>query len=329
MDRKVKVWVILLGIFLVISILVNVFLAWTILRKPLGPTLAVSTAIPTDGPPSTQPTEAPEPSVQPVCGHTEPMMLLILLTGRSDTEPSHQALALRLAKVDFVNRSVVSVFFPRELKITVQGLESLEVNEARIDEIYRYGMEILNDDRAAATSLVAQALYDNFETLPDHYITLDLTRLAGLIDAVGGVDVQILSAYDATTYGLPHFQPGEMYMEGELALAFAASASLETRWEGLDRQTQVLKALRDKALSPSILPQAPELIGQFQSAVTTDLSIQQGLDLACLAEQVFADQVNFSGVGIDLVIPQPDGSLMPDVEAIKAMLVEEFRNPDL
>jgi anionic cell wall polymer biosynthesis LytR-Cps2A-Psr (LCP) family protein len=206
----------------------------------------------------------------------------------------------------------------------VLALGDEEDSGTRLDIIYHMGMAAQDDDPAAATSFVAQVLYDSFGVLPDHYLTLDLTRLAEMIDAVDGVDVQVLSDYDATQHGLPYFQVGEMHMQGELALAYAAATSYDARWDGLERQTQVLKALRDKVFSPAIIPKTPELIERFRLAVTTDLSIQQGLDLACLADQVSIEQVTFTGVGNDLVRTEPDGSLAPDVEGVIRLLIETF-----
>ncbi len=317
MDRKTRfLLVVLAGLILAIC-LVGAYAVWRTMQTPLGPPLAVSTT-----------REAPESTVvisaDTVCGQSEPMLVLVLLTQREHLEPSRQALALRLVKVDFVNRTVASVYFPKELRVTIDSLGDVGFRDIRLDEVYRLGMELQNDDLLLATSLVAQALSDTFGVQPDHYFTLDLTRLAEMIDAVGGVDVQILSEYDATAIGLPHFQVGEMHMPGELALAYAAAASADARWDGLERQTRVLKALGDKALSPTILPQIPELIETFRVAVTTDLSIQQGLDLACLAGQVSSEQVTFNGVDSDLVRTEPDGSLAPHVEEIISLLIETF-----
>lgn len=323
MDRQTKFLIVVLGGLLLAIILVGVYAVWQTAQTPLGPPLAVSTTRqPTE--PSKVTTPLSEPITETVCGHSEPMLILVLLTQREHLGPSRQVLALRLVKVDFVNRSVASVYFPKELKLPVLALGDEEESGTRLDIIYHMGMAAQDDDPAAATSFVAQVLYDSFGVLPDHYLTLDLNRLAEMIDVVGGVDVQILSEYDATAHGLPHFQVGEMHMQGELALAYAAATSYDARWDGLERQTQVLKALRDNALSPAILPKIPELIERFRLAVITDLSIQLGLDVACLAEQVSTEQVTFTGVGDDLVRTEPDGSLAPDVEAIKSLLADVF-----
>jgi anionic cell wall polymer biosynthesis LytR-Cps2A-Psr (LCP) family protein len=88
----------------------------------------------------------------------------------------------------------------------------------------------------------------------------------------------------------------------------------------------VLKALRDKALEPSNLLKAPELISSFRQAVTTDLSPELGADLICLAEAVTAEQIVFYGVDGTFVIPNTDGSLAPRTDRIEELIQEAFGN---
>jgi anionic cell wall polymer biosynthesis LytR-Cps2A-Psr (LCP) family protein len=260
------------------------------------------------------------------CGHTQSMQVLFLLTDRSESGTSDRLLALRLVEADFPNQTVASIYFPKELNLTIGALADVGFDQIRLDEIYRVGMEMQDNDVAAATNLVAQALYDTFGVLPDHYVTLDLTSLADLIDAIGGVDVEILEAYDASAVGLGQYYKGVVHMDGDEALTFSAAASPLARWDGLERQTQVLKGLRDEALDPSNLLKAPELIASFRQAVTTDLSPELGTDLICLAEAVTPDQITFYGVDDTYVIPSTDGSLAPRSDRIEELLLEAFGN---
>ena len=115
-------------------------------------------------------------------------------------------------------------------------------------------------------------------------------------------------------------------MDGDEALTFSAAASPLARWDGLERQTQVLKGLRDAALDPSNLLKAPQLIQSFRQAVTTDLSPELGTDLICLAEAVSAEQIVFYGVDDTFVIPNTDGSLTPRTDRVEELLAEAFGN---
>ena len=306
--RRSRLWILILLLLIIAIPLLVFYLVTNVFNTPLDAGLNVDTSGAT------------------VCGHSQPMQVLFLLTSRSEAGASDQLLALRLVEADFPNQTVNSIYFPKELALTVEALADVGFDEIRMEEVYRVGMEMQDDDVAAATNLVAQALFDTFGVLPDHYLTLDLTSLADLMDAVGGVDVEVLEAYDATAVGLGQYNPGIVHMGGDEALTFSAATSSLARWDGLERQTQVLKGLREEALDPVNLTKAPELIQSFRQAVTTDLSPELGLDLICLAEAVTAEQIEFYGVDETFVTPRTDGALVPRVEAIEELIVEAFGN---
>jgi hypothetical protein len=75
-------------------------------------------------------------------------------------------------------------------------------------------MEASWDDPVQLTNWVAQCILDNFGFFIDQYGTIDLSRLARTIDAVGGPDDEILRASDTRRYGMPNFQSGVMNMYG-------------------------------------------------------------------------------------------------------------------
>jgi anionic cell wall polymer biosynthesis LytR-Cps2A-Psr (LCP) family protein len=304
--KRSRLWIVILLLLIIAVPLIVFSLVTNAWESPLDAILNVDT------------------SEQTVCGHSQPMQVLFLLTGHPESSTEGHLLALRLVEADFPNQTVASIYFPKALNVTVQALSDVGFDEIRLEEVYRVGIEMQDDDAAAATNLVAQALYDTFGILPDHYVTLDLTSLAELMDAVGGVDVEVLETHDATSIGLRIYEPGVVHMGGDEALAFSAVISPFGRWDGLDRQTQVLKALRDQALEPSNLLNAPELIASFRQAVTTDLSPELGTDLICLAEAVTAEQIAFYGVGDTYALPNTDGSLSPRNERIEELLAEAF-----
>jgi len=306
-NKRLRLRIILL-LLLLIVVLVAVCLLTDFWRAPLNAVLNVDTSGGT------------------LCGHSQPMQVLFLLTDQSDSGTSDRLLALRLVEADFPNQTVTSIYFPKELNLTISALSDVGFDEIRLDEVYRVGFEIQDNNVAAATNLVAQGLYDTFGILPDYYVTLDLASLADLIDAVGGVDVEILEEYNASAVGLGQYYKGVVHMDGDEALTFSAAASPLARWDGLERQTQVLKGLRYVALDPGNLLKAPEIIQSFRQVVTTDLSPELGADLICLAEGVTAENISFYGVDDTYVIPSTDGSLSPRSERVAELLLEAFGN---
>lgn len=109
-------------------------------------------------------------------------------------------------------------------------------------------------------------------------------------------------------------------MDGWLSLSYSSATSAAARSDGLHRQTEVLKALKDQVLTPSILLRMPDMMREFRGTVVTDLSLEQGTNFVCLAGDLTADQVTFLGVDAELVREQPNGDLLPELPAIRELL---------
>jgi anionic cell wall polymer biosynthesis LytR-Cps2A-Psr (LCP) family protein len=71
----------------------------------------------------------------------------------------------------------------------------------------------------------------------------------------------------------------------------------------MDNQTLVLCSLRDKLLNPSVLPKIPQIVGAFQGAVQTDLSLEQLTQLACLLPHIEREDLLFASFPQDMLQP--------------------------
>jgi anionic cell wall polymer biosynthesis LytR-Cps2A-Psr (LCP) family protein len=233
-------------------------------------------------------------------------------------------LAIRIIKVDFSRKTATLFSFPRDLWLPVAGLESYGITQARLGEAYLIGINNAGFSTAAATNLVAQALLANFGATSNHYITAKLSTLAAAIDAAGGITVNIPMAYDGTPFGFHYFAAGPYFMTGALAMEYALAPSPLEQWSGLDRQTQVLMALLQKALSSEIIPKIPSLAQQFLQVVTTDLSMQQISDLICISQQIPLTSIIVNGVGPTNVSYGAGDILYPDMDAIRTKIKQSI-----
>lgn len=301
-----------------------------LMNTPLAPTLQSNTPMvfPTTGitpgvPTATKlavPTKAPTATAGTVanCGVTGSVNILVMGVDLPFSDAFKGPLAIRLVKVDF-GQKTASVFpFPRELLISVQGLEAYGITQARLGQLYLIAKSNAGMSDAAATNLLAQNLNLNFGASTNHYITGKMSTLASIIDTVGGLTLNIPVTYDGTPYGMHYFPAGPYHMNGLLALEYAIAPTTFDLWNGLDRQTLVLNTLFQRILSPDVIPQLPALIPQFLQVVTTDLSAQQLLNLACISQQISRDHVVFSGVGPADVTMGAGGILYPNYDSIRA-----------
>jgi LCP family protein required for cell wall assembly len=183
-------------------------------------------------------------------------------------------------------------------------------------------------------ALLDQTLRENLGVPVDHYVRVDFSGFTRLIDAVGGVTVDV-EAPIGDTFPDPNsptgtfemtLEAGPQYMDGQTALAYCRS-----RWSTSDldrgqRQRQVLLALWEQAFTVETLAQAPHLWATFEDAFQTDLTLGQAVQLAYLVQGIEAQDVRTKSMGWDEVrswtTSQGARVLLPQTEAIQRVILE-------
>ena len=267
---------------------------------------------------------------QEVCGNTGSMLVLFTGEDFSKGVAPLGADSVRVVKVDFSNKKIIVVGFPRDLWVKTAGLAGQNFPETRLGLAYHYKKEATSGSDqhkiTTATTQIAQALYDNFGLRPDKYLTIQLQNTPAFIDTIGGLDINVPQAF-TSQYGVS-FSAGSQHMDGAKATEYVRSWS-EDKKEGdllrFPRQNVFIKAVQDKVLTADILAKVPDLYKQFDKSIVTDLSPKQIADLACMAKEVPQKDITFHEiVPTDLVTEQADRALMPNVEKIKAALKAWF-----
>ncbi|MCR5430705.1 MAG: LCP family protein [Eubacterium sp.] len=118
-----------------------------------------------------------------------------------------------------------------------------------------------------------------------HYAQLNFTGFGKLIDELGGVTVDVEKGFSYRTYEnygedngkrkTYKFKKGKMDMDGNEALTFARTRKAFANGD-IQRnrnQTAVLKAVSDKALSPSILLRYNGVVNAVQDCMETDIDL--------------------------------------------------------
>ncbi len=326
-NRIVIIVVVIVAILLLcICAAVGGYSLW---NTPLGPSLSYPTEVftpipenfpgaPTAGIPAAAPTATTAPpSLVSNCGNSGSKNILVLGVD-APYGGIIGPLVITIIKVDFSQKSMNTFSFPRDLWLPITGLENLGFTQARLGESYMIARSNGGFTVPAATNLVAQNLNKDFGAMSNHYLTVKISTLAKLIDAVGGITVNIRVTYDGTPYGYHYFAAGPYYMNGALALEYALAPSASSQWGGMDRKSEIFTALFQKMSSAEIVPKIPTLITQFLQTVTTDLSLQQILDFVCISQQTPSSQITFTGVGSGDVTSGASGILYPNFDSIRA-----------
>lgn len=194
--------------------------------------------------------------------------------GRSDT--------MILVQVDGDDKTIRMASFLRDMYVKIPGKGSNRLNAS-----YIWG----------GHELLRKTLETNFGVTADAYVEVNFERLVKVIDAIGGVEVEvsekerqqvnsILRFYnekigDAQEDQLLH-ESGLVLLTGKQALCFSRIRKIDGDVQRTARQRKVLEAAFHKVTQLS-MAEISLLILQNMDAVQTDLTIADAIDLIPLA----------------------------------------------
>lgn len=313
-------------------------------RSPLAPMLtgkqmadesATPAAASTPEPPAANPPypapttgqPAPRPTLTTAvrCGLSNP--LTILFTGTGVAQGMTTADAIRVLRLDPAQPSAVVLAFPRDLYVRTSVLQSANMVEGRLGAAYYYKKQITpgteRQQTIAATTVLAQLLYDNFGVTPDHFITVNLVPFGQMIDAVGGVEVTLSDPITLANGEV--LQAGTQQLDGRQAVEFVRDNS-DSEQARLARQNLLARALHTRVRTGETVLNPGELLQQFNAAIVTDLTAQQIAALGCLAKEIPEDRITFVEVDPTMYEVAADGALIPDAAAVSEM-VRRVLNP--
>ncbi len=265
------------------------------------------------------------------CGNTGRMHLLVIGLTAPNVEEALGADAIRLVTIDFDQPSAAVVTLPVYIWVETPVLSEMGIDHLHLTTVYWKAYAAAKADteqiRArVATQAVAQTIMDNFGYMPDHYITVNDSGFVEYVDALGGIDVDLPKAVDGTAEGYGIYLAGPQHLDGKHTLNFArlfhpnGVTGLDI-WGNFERQNIVVKAVLDGMLKPQNWTKIPALVEQIDRAMDTDLSPDQLMDLACIAQKV-GENTRMLTVDETMVAKDIQGRMIPDTEAIKSLIAE-------
>ncbi|NPA27311.1 MAG: hypothetical protein GXO36_06920 [Chloroflexi bacterium] len=258
---------------------------------------ATPTATPTPGPTEVvEPTATPSPTPTPtpLCGGPARMNILFV-GGRFD--PQENGDVVRVIAVDFANKQVRIVPFPRDLRVELpqdfveQTGYGSPVKLASVNLLGGTYMHALAK-RGDGAILTARVLDLNFGVKTDRYIAVGGRVIDNFVDAIGGVSVYIPTEINDPTQTGAHFKPGYQVLNGHDALLFTRIRYDVGDLGRIERQTIIAKAILQKLAHPSMIERAPEIINYFIQArydLITDLTPEDLNLLYCLGKMLDPD----------------------------------------
>jgi LCP family protein required for cell wall assembly len=263
---------------------------------------------------------------------TDRINILLLGIDKRDDEPiaGTRSDTIMLASIDPVTKSAAMVSLPRDMWVNIPGCTvrtGCTAGQQRINVAHAVG----------GPEMAVQTVTTDFGVPIQHYARVDFRGFEQLIDAVGGVVVDVDrpvkdDEYPTADYGYQriYFGPGPQLLDGARALEYARSRHGMNDFARAGRQQKVIVSVRNRVLQLNMISRAPELVGIVQNALATDLTPVQMLALGKLVSEIDRDKITNLVIDTNYVRPftGADGAdlLDPDIPAIKRAISSAQRS---
>jgi LCP family protein required for cell wall assembly len=214
-----------------------------------------------------------------------PTTILVLGTDggdRAGREGANRSDSIMLLRTDPGKRRLAYLSIPRDLQV----------------EIPEYGLAKINAaNQFGGPALALRTVKDLTGLDVNHVVFVDFDRFEELIDAVGGIDVNVPRAIRSNRFDCPYktaarcaqwrgwrFERGVHHMDGRRALVYSRIRHnllnpAETDFDRARRQQQVVAATLDKVTSAGTALRLPFVGGDLVRPLATDLTAWELMQL--------------------------------------------------
>ncbi len=125
----------------------------------------------------------------------------------------------------------------------------------------------------------------------DYYAVIGISGFSQLVDAVGGVDINVTQPVNDPGYQFApnevgfYVAAGEHHFDGKYATAYARSRHGSSDYARAARQQQLLLALRSKLSDPFVLTNLPQILDAVSQIVRTDAPLDRLPDIISIVER--------------------------------------------
>ncbi len=273
-----------------------------------GPTSAPANSaqlVPTAGPTSKLPavvlpaerTEKPQVTAIPthaprVNANKNDIMNVLLIGSDADLDPSDPSFRTDTMVIVSINRTtntVAMLSIPRDLFVYIPSLGMQRINTA-----YYWGQAINWNPGKGFGLLQATILY-NLGIPVHYYARISFTGFKRIVDTLNGVDIAVdcqvsdlrfqgqYNELQTPVYSKFTLDVGYHHMDGSLALWYARMRKESSDFDRNRRQQQVLRAIWRTAREQGLIAKAPELWGQVNEILETNMQLPDVLGLVPLA----------------------------------------------
>ena len=211
--------------------------------------------------------------------------VLVLGYGGQGHEGAYLTDSLVLLSVDLGTRRTAQISVPRDLWVQVPPDSG---RYAKLTTAYDYGYRAGDQSPVAGGRLATRKVEQVTGLSVDRWVLIDFGSFRGLVDALGGVDIEVERAFSAAypanddpsvdaSWTRVSFAAGRQRMDGETALRYARARYADVPAEASDfaraqRQQQLVRAIAARLKSPSTWWRVVAVLNALQPALRTNLA---------------------------------------------------------
>lgn len=258
---------------------------------PVPEERSVPTPVPAEAP--QQPPVPARPSGQLLRTDKRVQTLLLMGSDKRDDDSTWRTDTIMIVVMDYRANQADIISIPRDLFI-----EDPPAHGPNKINTFDYWGERAKPGGGA--ELMKQIVHDYFGIPIDLYARVQFSSFAQIVDVLDGIEVYVpCHLYDI----IPeeniylNLQPGYHTLDGDQALDYVRSRAQGGDLSRVERQQQVLLALKHKLTLRNLAPQIPRLYKTLISAVDTDVSLLDAINLARFGYNVKFDNIRLLTLG--------------------------------
>lgn len=217
--------------------------------------------------------------------------------GRSDT--------MFAVTVDTAASEAALLSVPRDTRVKIPG----------------YGWDKINHAYALGREKLSQRTAEDLLGIPfDYYVVINFAAFSKIVDAVGGVDINVekrmyyRDPYDDLVIDL---KPGLQHMDGKAAIQYVRYRGEDGDIGRIERQQKFVKAMLERVTSPAIVVRVPAIISEVSTAVRTNMTTGEMLNMAKLLNDAHKKELHSDMVPGRPAYIRDISYWLPDIVALR------------
>jgi len=270
---------------------------------------------------------------------TDRINILVLGLDRRPNEPidaSFRSDTMFVASIDKHAGKLQLLAIPRDTWADIPYGNTTGVwAQNKINAAYSYGQFYKYPGGGSAAAVAA--VEHNFNIDIHYYVVIDWVGFVELIDAIGGIDINVPS--DISDFGTDVLDvfpnqtvtAGEHHMDGKQALGYS-----RVRTDGdlkrIERQQLVIQAVANKSISLGLIAKIPELWDAYKHAFRTDIDTGMIPGFALLAKQLDLAHIDSESISSAMYGGISDDGqliLLSDRDKLYDILDRFFADPEM